>query len=319
MKNLAIAVPWMLVIVLTCVVVAQYRSLSAAPEIDNEASSDAPPIEVASAPTEADSDLEARVNSLKSENDQLKEFVASQTEEINSLANDLARATEMVERKSEAESAPEPEEDRVGMSAELAEVHVQRRYGAFLAGLGLSPEREAAIREALLRVYVDFGNDSGISDAERSILLRQEMARVLSPQELEDFDEYEEALPAQMLRQAFESQVNSMAAGLNDQTQALLVDVLVEEALLADLAPVPEGASAAYPLIQRMNAYAATAARFDGSLSEAESAALNRFINQQYAQLETTVASIQRAEAAGATATVNVNGGMVSVEIEQRR
>ena len=119
------------------------------------------------------------------------------------------------------------------------------------------------------------------------------------------------------MRQAFEGQVNALAAGLSGQTRALLVDVLVEEALIASLTPIPEGASAAYPLIQRMNAYTTAAARFDGTLSETEAAALNRFINQQYAQLETTVSAIQRAEDAGATVNVEVNGGMVNVEIEQ--
>ncbi len=79
--------------------------------------------------------------------------------------------------------------------------------------------------------------------------------------QLAEFDEYQQELPERMLRRSFEGQVNSMAAGLSVETRAILVDVLVEEALLADQSPPPEDATAGFPLVQRMNVYADAGAR----------------------------------------------------------
>lgn len=320
MKKVATVVPWALVLVLSCIVVLQYRSFDAASTGDEETSAAAEQVQTATPPESAYSELADSVGALRIENENLREMVSSQEEQISTLSVALDAVTQQAARSPASEPAPATQraENRRLMSAQFAEMQLERRYGPFLANLGLTPDRELAIREALLRVLVDASDDSGLTDTDYAAWMREELTEILSPKELSDFDEYQEGLPEQMLRQSFAGQVNAMAAGLSQETRDVLVNVLVEEALIANLSPPPEDASAAYPLVQRMNIYANTAARFEGTLDETESGVINRFLDLQYAQLQTTLEEIERAEAAGATAAVSIQDGSIRVEIDQR-
>jgi len=317
MNNVARNVPWVLVaIVLILIIVVQNRSADKAPA---EAEVP-PPVETIVDPTAAaNADLSEQLEALRIENEALREAVSAQAEELEAMTAALQETALQAANAQapETDAAPRLEEDREGMSDQMAKMQIERQYGAFLAGLGLDPSQEDEVRAALFRVLVDASIDSHSSRDLVASWMRDELAQLLSPEELAEFDEYQETLPEQMLRQSYGSQVDTMAAGLSDATRAMLVDVLVAETLLAEQIPIPEDATSAYPLVQRMNVYANTLDRFDGVLNERESAALNRFLNQQYAQLESTVSEIDRAEAAGATTRVDFQNGAVRVEINQ--
>ncbi len=315
MKTVAIFVPWALVAVLAAIVAVQYRSSDTTPEEGEASSTDAETVEPVPRQKDIDSDLAERAEALRIKSEELRETISSQAEQIEALNVALNEATQQAVSALESEQTTVPDlaENRRAMAAQFSEMRLERRYGAFLAGIGLDLDREEEVREALRRVLTDAS-----SDTEYTNWMREELAQVLFPEELAEFDRYQEELPERMLGQSFGDQVDSMAAGLSEETRAILVDVLVEEALIADQSPPPENGTAAYPLIQRMNVYANAAARFDGVLDETESASMNRFLNQQYAQLETTVEEIERAEAAGATPVVDFQDGLLRVEIEQR-
>ena len=61
--------------------------------------------------------------------------------------------------------------------------------------------------------------------------LRQELSRVLTPQELAVYDEYEETMGERMLAQNFDMQLNLYAPGMTPEGRALVRDVLVDETL----------------------------------------------------------------------------------------
>jgi hypothetical protein len=209
------------------------------------------------------------------------------------------------------------------MAEQQANMRLEMRYGTWLRELGLTPEREESLRGVLQRVLAAqeetrlLDAASVLSAAEYALQLREELAAVLSPEELSAFEEYQAGLPERMLRQDFASDVSTFASGLSEATRAALIDVLVEEALLADAAPTPENAPAAYPLLERMDVYASAAERFAGTLSESESAVLNRYLEQRQAQLATTVQMIERNEAQGGHATGDKRDGEVQVRIER--
>lgn len=320
MRKVAVVFPWAIVAVLSAVVAVQYRSPDARPEGGKVVSSDEETVQPVPRLEDIDSELAERVEALRIENENLRESVSSQAQQIETLEVALSEARQQAvsPRESKPASVAQVSENRRAMTEQFAEMRFERRYGAFLASIGLDPNREEEVRESLRRVLTDASSSPHLTDDEYSARMREELVRVLSPEELAEFDEYQEQLPERLLRQSFGGQVNAMAAGLSEETRAILVDVLVEEALIANQSPPPEDATAGYPLVQRMNVYANTAARFDGVLDETESVAVNRFLNQQHSQLETTVETIERAEAAGATPVVDFQDGLVRVEIEQR-
>jgi len=315
MKKVAMVIPWIFVVILSSVIVLQNRSPKGAPVQVSKAD----PIPSSSSLSDGISETTKRAEALQMENNNLRDVVSSQEEQIATMSAALDEAAQLAAPSAASRSAraDDPVEDRGGMSVQMAEMQLERRYGPFLANLGFAPEREMEIREALLRVLVDASSSDGADDIDRSAWMKEELAEILSPKELSEFDEYEEGLPEQMLRQSFAGQVNATASGLSEDTRAILVNVLVEEALVASLSPPPGDATSAYPLVQRMNVYANAGIRFEGVLNETESGAVNRFLNLQYAQLQTTLDEIERAEAAGAITTVDFRDGSIRVSIDQ--
>jgi hypothetical protein len=319
MDNVAKNFPWVLVAILLIANVVQYRSVDTTPT-ETEVS---PPVEEIVDPAEriadANPELTEHLEALRIENESLRETVSTQAEELDALTESLKEAALQVtdSQAPETDAALHAEEDRQAISEQMAKMQLERRYGAFIASLGLDPLKEEEVRAALLRVLINASSDPRTSKDYVASWIRDELGQLLSPKKLAEFDAYEEALPEQMLRQSYGSQVDSLAAGLSEATRAMLVDVLVAETLHAEQIPIPEDASAAYQLEQRMNVYANTADRFEGVLGERESAALNRFLNQQYAQLESTVNEIHRAEEMGANINVDMQDGAVLIEINQ--
>jgi hypothetical protein len=68
------------------------------------------------------------------------------------------------------------------------------------------------------------------ADAAR-VELRNQVAQVLTPEELAKWDEYQEDLPRHMLEQSVDMQLNMFASSMDDDTRQVIRDTLVEEML----------------------------------------------------------------------------------------
>jgi hypothetical protein len=125
-----------------------------------------------------------------------------------------------------------------------ARMSMDMAFGDFFDELNLPEDTEGKVRDILaahMSEQISKGMEvlqSGVGqdtlnqmeqDAEER--LRQELSRVLTPQELAVFDEYEETMGERMLAQNYEMQLNLYAPGMTPEGRALVRDVLVDETL----------------------------------------------------------------------------------------
>ncbi|MBX3176114.1 MAG: hypothetical protein KF886_02015 [Candidatus Hydrogenedentes bacterium] len=129
------------------------------------------------------------------------------------------------------------------MIESMLPMQVDMQYSALFQDLNLPAERRAALRDALLE-HARAGMAAGMSmmrgegmpdgsamPSEES--LRAAIAEVLTPEELAQFDAYQEELPERMLRQQFDMQMNMFAGDLPEDIRATAVDIMVENLLEA--------------------------------------------------------------------------------------
>ena len=120
---------------------------------------------------------------------------------------------------------------------------VDMQYGPILSELGLSEERRSALREVLLE-HARKGAAIGMAmmRGEKKLEdievpgdedLMAAVGEVLDPEELAQFEQYQEELPERMMRQQFDMQMGMMAGDLPEEVRAVAVDVLVENLLAA--------------------------------------------------------------------------------------
>lgn len=125
-------------------------------------------------------------------------------------------------------------EDLTGAAAEAS---VDARYGKFLAGLNLDPDREAEVRAAFVQgikaqleqTYETMKGDESVDDGSTEDVLTTHLAEVLSADELTQFEAYQESSRDEQTRRSFEVQLSMFADELTEESQAQIVDVLVEE------------------------------------------------------------------------------------------
>jgi len=112
------------------------------------------------------------------------------------------------------------------------------QYSALYSELNLPEDRKAALREVLLDharagAAVALAMMRGEGDPENGSMpsesdLLAAAGELLSPEEMEQFSEYQAELPEKMMRQQFEMQFNMMAGDLPEEVRNHTVDVLVE-------------------------------------------------------------------------------------------
>ncbi len=166
-------------------------------------------------------------------------------EELKALNASLAQKTEEAQRIDEKKETPktrgrkdlsEFSEERQARIIEAerraravgAEMEVQRRYGLFLSNLDESIATQA---RAILSGIPPRSEWDRPGDYDQRI--RDAMAEILSPGEMQAFEEYEDELPEILLRQDYDAQIARMAPGLSLESRNLVVDALIEEALYA--------------------------------------------------------------------------------------
>jgi len=175
---------------------------------------------------------------------------------------------------------------------------VSMMYGDFLRSDALSPEKREALRE-LLNAYAKAQMRDGLdaftgkADWEEVQAYQQEaqaqrdaeIAALLSPTELEAWEDYQAELPQRMMSQSMDMQLGMFAPGLDADARALARDVIVEEVLMAeeaDPSTTPAGA------VQGMSQALVNAReRLASALSEEDLGELDTFMQQmeQYAQI----------------------------------
>ena len=163
-------------------------------------------------------------------------------EELKALNASLTQKAEEAQRIDEKKETPktrgrkdlsESSEERQAWSIEAerraADKNVQRRYGLFLSNLDESIATQA--RAILSGILPRSERHLGSGDYDQRI--RDAMAEILSPGEMQAFEEYEDMLPEMLMRQDYDAEIARMAPELSLESRNLLVDALIEEVFYA--------------------------------------------------------------------------------------
>ena len=119
------------------------------------------------------------------------------------------------------------------MSGYMGTMMTEMQYGDFIRSLDVSPETREEVRNLIMgtlketfdTVAEPFAESTLFSNAE----LRTELETILTPEQLADFDAYEENLPEHMMRQSTNMQLQMFAGGLTEENRELVTEILVEE------------------------------------------------------------------------------------------
>jgi hypothetical protein len=83
--------------------------------------------------------------------------------------------------------------------------------------------------------------------------LRADLAEVLTPQQLQEYDAYQEGLEGRVVRKGLDMQVGMMTSGLSPENREQMVDILAEEMMASGVTAGPRagGADAQAAAMQR--------------------------------------------------------------------
>ncbi|MFO7974560.1 MAG: hypothetical protein R6V12_07995, partial [Candidatus Hydrogenedentota bacterium] len=193
-------------------------------------------------------DLETRVEKLQiAEHPEVPAKDAETGEALKAMMQALQESSE-----SEGEAAPKnPLEGMVSMfSGEegknmarmSAQFSVPTMYGDLFKELNLPPETEAQVREILIDSMAEqisqnfdaMNNEADPEEMRKNMeahgqKLRDELATVLTANELAIFDEYETNKERRMLESGIDVQLTMFANGLTEENRTMFRDVIVEE------------------------------------------------------------------------------------------
>ncbi len=127
-----------------------------------------------------------------------------------------------------------------------ARASIEMQYGALLKDLNLPADVDAQVRDMLTAHMsaemersmsameggkMPSGTDTrSAADAAR-VELRNQVAQVLTTEELAQWDAYQEDLPRHMMEQSLDMQLNMFTSSMDDDTRQVIRDTLVEEML----------------------------------------------------------------------------------------
>lgn len=212
---------------------------------------------------------------------------------VDAVVGDKAEGEKKEDSKNPFAAMFEGEQGEQMMEASL-QMAVDMQYGDLFNQLGLTPEKETALREALAahqRIAMEgsmammrgeIKPDEIKVPSEEDLMKNVEV--ILSADEMQKFNDYQEALPEKMLRQQMEIQVNTFAGGLSEEARAVTVDILVENLLPGEaLSQVPGSAEGMNYL---ESGYENALAQLDEALAPEDAARVRRFIEQQQASVQ---------------------------------
>jgi hypothetical protein len=199
------------------------------------------------------------------------------------------------------------------MLASVAKSQVGMMYGDFIEGLGLDDAGKQAVRD-IITDHIASAASMGLKAASENDFealasqkeaadnaLRDELAQVLSPTELAQFDTYQETLGPRMMAQGIEMQMQYMAPEVTAENRELLAS-MAYEAALASPAMAPGNPAATNPA----EAMQEQAAIYDRMLQQAaevmepaQYAAAETFLRQQQEMMESIAESFGPEESPG--------------------
>lgn len=176
---------------------------------------------------------------------------------------------------------------------------VDMQYGGFFGEAGLTPEKEAALREILLdhsrgQGAAGMAMMRGEAMPEGTTIPTEEdlMASVkelLSSEEYEAFEQYQDEIPERMARQQLEMQLNMFAPGMSQESFDTTVDVMAQRlaAVTEAQTDMLEQGNTADAMSQgtalMSQAYDEALVELEATLPEADIARVRRFVEQQRA------------------------------------
>lgn len=187
------------------------------------------------------------------------------------------------------------------MEASL-DMAVDMQYGGFFGEAGLTPEKEAALREVLL------AHSRGQGAAGMAMMRGEELPEgtavpteedlmasvkeLLSAEEYEAFEQYQEEIPERMARQQFEMQLNMFAPGMSQESFDTTVDVMAQRlaTVTQTQTDMLEQGNTADAMSQgtalMSQAYDEALTELEATLPEEDMTRVRRFVDQQRAMFE---------------------------------
>lgn len=176
------------------------------------------------------------------------------------------------------------------MAEQSAKMSAEMQYGDLIGELALDDARSNQVREIITRVLteqtksaLDDTNAAQSNDGDR---LRDELAQVLSAEELAEFDQYQAVLPEKMLRQQYAVQLGTYAAQLSEEDRTMMLDVLVEESLGMQTDAFESREDPAAVFQRQLAVFDNTAVRLADVFNEEQMVPIDRFLDQQRAAVE---------------------------------
>jgi hypothetical protein len=189
--------------------------------------------------------------------------------------------------------------DMARMSAQFS---VPAMYGRLFKQLNLPPETEARVREILVdsmanQVAASFDAMNNKADPEEirknmeahGQKLRDELATVLTEEELAVFDEYEANKGRRMLESSLDMQLSMFAGGLTEENQTMFRDVIVEE-MLAEGVGIDDPENYTNPgsvMDRQAAAFQRARDRVVPVVDEGQAAHIDAFVQQMAGMMET--------------------------------
>jgi hypothetical protein len=195
----------------------------------------------------------------------------------------------------------------------MSETILMQQYGDLFKELKLSPETEARVKEIYM-AEMDKGMEAGLGmlsgDVDFEALqdlseqnderLKQELAKVLTPPQMERLARYEEELPRRIMSDTYKRSLGVMVPGLSPGEVDTVAEVLVEESVALE-----NGADSIEGYLQlEAESFDRALARLAPQLSE-----------EQFRQLETFLES-QRQSKQAALEIIKNSGGFPAAEEE---
>jgi len=183
------------------------------------------------------------------------------------------------------------------MARMTAEMTVNTQYGELFRQLQLAPDLEEQVRGILSRSLAEqivtgvntVGGGSWAELAqtaeEAKARTRAELAAVLSPEQMAEYDAYESTLPERILHQTFDGLLTQFAPDLTPESHDRTLAVLTEELLAAGAAQrgvqMPTAESVQQQFQIQQDAITRAGERLAQELTPEQSASVQRFLEQQ--------------------------------------
>lgn len=271
------------------------------------------------------SGLELRLEQQTEQIQKLAEVKSELALRVDEAEEALARLEESADTLANTSSPPPPDDSTAppkeekpknpfarmfggAMTDEMAEnvagMTAEMQYGELIVDLKLSPEKASEVRAIIRDVLSEQMKEtfrmqrgelesSGDTTTYYKDVLRAELAQALNPEEMEYFEEYQDGMAERMMRRSYDMQLNMYAAGLTEENRAMVLDVLVEEALLGNEllqtqtdtnGGMTQQVGAQFDL--QLGILERSAERLTDALDEDQYAILQRFIDQQASTFE---------------------------------